>query len=318
MSDSLTVQSSSIHESHSNSVSRGMNSRIPVKSDSIPHSSSKKRNRRCPNIFGELAELDLSASLDDGLNLDDSAFDNLTFKPPEDKATKVMATIKRIGQQPSKRMKAERLESIERGPQAETQENYQDDFINLDDEFDLSDLSIKSNGSEEKSLRSYLEKHAEKNEFPANSGANNSDEISSIDKTVDIMAEPENVSSIANESTHMKNVNQNLSTSIEYLGMVTENKAFKDVFYKESLARISIIEDAMFKNGSLGQRNHKSQITNVKTVEEIRMFEVSNHLPLKNTKDLEKFEKHLEDLEFRKTAVIQKKLQYYFIFIEFD
>lgn len=73
-------------------------------------------------------------------------------------------------------------------------------------------------------------------------------------------------------------------------------------FSKETLARISIIEDAMLKNGTLGQADHKPSIA--KNIEEIRIFELANHLPLKNINHLKTFEENLADLEFRKAAVI--------------
>lgn len=279
-------QSSSVIELKSNSLSNEKN---------IRKSTQKKRSRRSPDRFGEFGELDLSSSFDDGLNLDDNSFDDLTFVPPsEDKETKVVATVRKIIQQPSKKLRLNRLKAIEPNSQADAREDNRLDCVNLDDEFDSTMTTTKEISCPT------LDDHSEKNGIPSNSGAIESDELSNIDKTIDGKVE-----------SYTKLLSQNIDRS----NKVTENKASDDIlnvcqamlrefreFSKETLARISIIEDAMLKNGTLGQADHKPSIA--KNIEEIRIFELANHLPLKNINHLKTFEENLGDLEFRKAAVI--------------
>lgn len=80
-------------------------------------------------------------------------------------------------------------------------------------------------------------------------------------------------------------------------------------YAKESLARISIIEEAMIKNGTLSHHMNKSKAA--ETFEKSRMFGKSNRLPITNDVDFSEFEKNLEDEEFKNVAV---SLEKYFCF----
>lgn len=74
-----------------------------------------------------------------------------------------------------------------------------------------------------------------------------------------------------------------------------------EAFSKESFARISIIEDALFINGSVPIINQKSNL--VIKIEESNSFITSNNLPIQERKHLDAFEADLKNGEFKRIAV---------------
>lgn len=297
-----------------NSSKSDMNSDSKVQPDENSDLNNRKRHRRLPNRYGDFGQLDLSDSFDDVLNLCDNSLEDLTFVPEEEPIRKVVASIRRIGKPLSKKMKADIIESDERNLQNETDQCDQDIILNFDEEFDSSDTSQ----SERNKSSSIFENHSGKIDNPNSLNVSIPDEMSNIDKNgdekVDEKVESEVMLLTSTETTHIRDMSQDVSKDTEFLSMLTESPASNEVLNicrlllsefrqnsRETLARISVMEDAMRKNGSLDQMAKKSSIAN--NIEEIRIFGLSNHLPLKNIDDLMKFEDHLRDVEFKKVAV---------------
>lgn len=272
----------------------------------------KRRQRRSPNRFGDAGQLDFDDSFEDELNLLDNSMDDKTFKPPEEPAGRVVASIKRIGQPLSKRMKAERLELI----QSKNQSDTRDDDLNLDSDFDVD--------SDSDSVTSQIEEVVSKSDTIESSSDIQGDHSIATDKEIFHKVKDDKLgcetmcSNALDQFESIKSIHENVVSKQNKNEQTAEHQMFNDIFSvcrtimselielrdrsKETLARISIIEEAMLKNGALGQTNNKSVIA--KNIEEIRMFELANHLPLTNIRDLESFEKNLADVEFRKIAVI--------------
>lgn len=72
-------------------------------------------------------------------------------------------------------------------------------------------------------------------------------------------------------------------------------------YAKETLARISVIENAMLTSGRIQIKNEKSNL--VQRIEDSNVFITANNLPICDIKSLDVFESNLKKEEFRKLAV---------------
>lgn len=100
-----------------------------------------------------------------------------------------------------------------------------------------------------------------------------------------------------------------ISDEIHYINENTNNDG-RNVFnvcrkmsnqMDDLFARFVVLENMLLKNGSLNLKNYKPTV--VKKIDNSRIFNVANRLPLQNMHDLKTFDKKLEDEEFRNIAV---------------
>lgn len=73
-------------------------------------------------------------------------------------------------------------------------------------------------------------------------------------------------------------------------------------YAKETLARLSVIENAMLTSGSIQTKKEKSNL--VQKIEDSSVFITANNLPIQDVTSLNTFESNLKKEEFRKLAVI--------------
>lgn len=276
------------------------------KTDITPNGTSRKRKRHSPSRYGAFGALDLSSSLEDAfINADDSMEDK-TYELPPESPRKVVLTIKKV---PHKAKKSKTNGSIEQNSQANNQDSDQFAFESYDDEFDsINSYEPVTKSSSSSSLEKPSEINGVEAESVVNFNATDSDatELIDVDKHDSQMIGNKPIDSAGaktvTESTnfHVKVPSGN-EPSHDMRELCQIMLAEFREFSKETRARFSIIEEAMLKGGVLGQTNNKSRI--VKNIEEIRLFEVSNHLPIKINNDLELFEGNLKNEIFRKAAV---------------
>lgn len=77
-------------------------------------------------------------------------------------------------------------------------------------------------------------------------------------------------------------------------------------YSNQTLARISLIEEALLINGSVSIAHQKSNLVN--KIEEANVFITANNLPIQERKHLEAFESNLKNVQFKNIAVISKNL----------
>lgn len=207
----------------------------------------KKRNRRSPQRYGNVGQLDASDSFEESL----ISNDDINFNSSEIATSqKVVATV-------GKKPPAKKL----RGDTAEPK------TINLDDEFDLLSEPISS------TLASSEVVSVNVNDLPIVL----SDDNHYIDhKTADSGAD-------------LMDVCQRI------LSQMTDVSA-----------RISMIEEIMLKNGSMKNVSKDTKPNLINKIEDNRVFNATNHLPLRNIDDLKAFENNLNNAEFEDIAVIYK------------
>lgn len=266
---------------------------------------STKRTRVETKRFGEVGQLDLSESFDDILNLADDSMEDKTFVPPDESSPRLVYPL-------SKKIKAEALKNI--------------DFPNLDDEWDSDNSS---------NTQSNLVSNVQPNNVQLVSGSGNTSVLPDHENTSDQKTaqhetcvsqsgnDPE--SSNHENTSNQKNPQHEISfPESDIAKELLDNEKFPEpnliepqnnnmehdilticktvlLEQRETLARISLIENAMLKNGYLVKPN--GQATIVKNAEDLKDFMVSNHLPLKNAEYLLSFEKKLDVSEFEKIAV---------------
>lgn len=231
----------------------------------VPSSSqTNKRGRHAPQRFGAPSTLDLSDSFED-INFGDSSFDE--FVPPKEQldllGEKVVARIKRV----TKKSKPNQT-PISRPT------------VNLDAEFDSIAANEATTGSS-KSINDgtvYCIAHTEQSKRRPS--------IVNLE-SLPIMFE--------NDVDEWTDSRKNIGLFDICQQILMEFRHYS----KESLARISILEEAMIKNGSLTM--NKSRAT--ENLENSRMFAKSNRLPISNDVDFNELERNLGDEDFRNIAV---------------
>lgn len=254
-------------------VSQSSSSSIPLQ---------KKRFRRSPERFGDAGMLELSISIEDEHDFSDNSFDDITFVPPQENVQpKVVATVKKIVQpNPKKKIRMDGSKSI----------NHRSDDLQTDN-LDLSLLDFNADFDE---LESTTTKESSSRNIAVGCGNDKTENVEIASGTASVIKSADEM-------------NQNESYNDLFILCQTILKEFKGLkeCSKETLARVSIIEDVMLKSGSLGNMNHKSTLT--KNIEEIRVFEMNNHLPLKHMNHVKSFEESLDNPDFMEAAVIDRK-----------
>lgn len=243
---------------------------------------SLKRKRFRPERFGDAAILDLSISLEGELDFSDNSFDDITFVPPQENAQpRVVATVKKIVQPNSKKkMRMDETKST----------NHRSNDVPTVD-LDLSLLDFNTEFDELESTNSKERLSGKERERVVDCGDDNTEN-------------EENASGTTNVIIPTGEMNQSESYNDLFVLCRTILKEFKGLkeCSKETLARVSIIEDVMLKSGSLGNMSQKSTLT--RNIEDIRIFETTNHLPLKQMNNVKSFEESLENPDFMEAAVI--------------
>lgn len=251
---------------------------------------SNKRGRHAPQRYGDAATLELSDSFEDILILGDNSFDDRNFVPSEEgsdaSGEKIVARIIRpipSFKRTSKKSKIDRTPIKSRTTSNKSKQSDSQTLdvlatitsVNLDNEFD--DLS----------------------EAPVENLIANRDvtmPVESLNADRDVLTPIEN--SIA---THDVATTENTTAdAIAGIFGMCQNILLEFRHYvKESLARVSIIEEAMIKNGTLNM--HTAKIVN--NIEDSRIFMKSNRLPIGNDADFKEFETNLYDENFKNVAV---------------
>lgn len=230
-------------------------------------SQTNKRERNAPQRLGDTAILDLSDSFED-INFGDSSSDD--FVPPKEQMDlpreKVVARIKRV----TKKSKTNQT-PISRPT------------VNLDAEFDSIAANEATTGSANavqgfNDGTAYCIAHTEQSKTGPSIG--NLESLPIV---------------FENEADEWTDSRKNIGLFDICQQILMEFRPYS----KESLARISILEEAMIKNGSLTM--NKTRAT--ENLENSRMFSKLNHLPISNDVDFNELERNLGDEDFRNVAV---------------
>lgn len=209
-------------------------------------SPSKKRMRReikSPQRYGDIGLLDFSDSFEEYLNLADNSFDDKNYEPPEEPMVSSEKIVARITKPIPGLHRAKKAKSNEAPSQSRFTENNvmqrtvvsnkADNLativpVNFDAEFDaLTDIAIT-----------------------------NSDIMAISDSMCDNM--------LGSDENKLNSVQGKKTTDVDQHSVDTVEMCKKLLlefrqYAKESLARISIIEEAMIKNGTLSHHMNKSK-----------------------------------------------------------
>lgn len=137
------------------------------------------------------------------------------------------------------------------------------------------------------------------NEMPQS--VNLDDEFDSLSKSIPQSTAPSETIPVSKNdlsSDEIHHINENTNNDVGKVLNVCQKMSnqMDDLF-----ARFSVLENMLLKNGSLNLKDNKPTV--VKNIENSRIFNVANRLPLQNMHDLKTFDKKLEDEEFRNIAV---------------
>lgn len=237
-----------------------------------------KRNRRSPNRFGEKAvtdELNFSSSTDDMYK--DNSMDDITFIPPPKE--KVVATVSKKSFKQNKKRKID----VHHGESSKVQSAVYETALvheNFDDAFDLIEATMKNQQHQNKQTKIHHDENSKK------SPESRTKEINSYSCETDA-DEPENA--------HVpKSINDIHSICAMLLNRF-------ETYSRETLARISLLEDAMLSGGSTQAGYQSSNL--VQKIEHANVFSKANNLPIKDSDNLHKFETNLKDEKFKDIAV---------------
>lgn len=291
-------------------------------SDFPSNSGKDKRGRYPPERYGDTALLDLSDSLEDILNLGDNSFDDKNFVPSEElmesSSEKIVAKIKRIStiKRVAKKPKLDKILTKSHVNNSAAVYNLPTiNSVNLDIEFD--DLSKFPTDCINANEAQIAQNNIDGSIFDANKNdvtniSVNTDQIYNENTACNIASDSKKI--VNNASIGNQSINLFKNESVE--GKIGHDSRIFDIcqqillefrhYAEESSTRISILEEAMIKNGSLTM--HRSRATD--NFENSRLFAKSNRLPISNDADFNVFEKNLGDEDFKFIAVIfQNSLQ---------
>lgn len=278
---------------------------------------SNKRGRHATQRYGDTATLDLSDSLEDALNLGDDSFDDQNFVPSEgatdSSSEKILARIVKplpMLKRTAKRSKANKTPTTSRDTNNNSKKSDPKALevlatittVNLDKEFDgLSNAPVEdpimklSHMKEAQATSHSVNTVLSSNENAACNVANTEDREKELNcrSNEDQTKTFNDINSIEGKNTHDNGI-------AGLLGICQKILLEFRHYAKESMARISILEEAMIKNGTLTLHRSKAN----EHFENSRIFTKSNRLPIANDADFNEFEKNLGDEDFKIVAVI--------------
>ncbi|XP_031625088.1 uncharacterized protein LOC116348694 [Contarinia nasturtii] len=252
---------------------------------------SKKRNRYIPQRFGAAGEISSDSFENDIFG--DNSFDDINYDPPKN-PPKTIATISKASYPQNKKKKTK--VTTDKHPDNRNQNAE----INFDVEFDL----LKEQRSLAGTKSSLAGHHDEK-------GAQNTTKTLDIDLNSEKEPLARNIARDYATSGGIDVINECpfevSNDKIENNGDKFNESCLKILWElqansKETLARIALLENAMFKNEHLAMMiNQKSSL--VKKIEDAKMFTTANNLPIQNANQLDKFEENLKEEKFKELAV---------------
>lgn len=258
------------------------NNNLGVLTQSDNQTKSNKRERHSPKRYGRFGQLNLDDSLEDLLNLGDDSFEDRLFVPTGAVSDSSSDSTKVVKRSAAKKLK---VNSTSTTSNAKKNNHKQIDSldvlkeitsINLDNEFDNILLD------------------ANQNKVISNSPNANKSSNHGILCDVELCGEKKDKLSGLSFENHKKSSDDPILSICQSILSEFRNYA------KESLARISILEEAMIKNGILTLQKPKA----AENFENSRIFSKSNRLPISNDADFHEFEKNLEDEDFKNVTVI--------------
>lgn len=256
-------------------------------------SSSNKRIRHSPKRFGDSAKLSESSADSIEEFYKDDSFQDKTYVDNEFNG-KVVATISKVSQSRTKKQKIGTSESLAKNSNHDHESVYTQ--VCLNDEF----AAIEAVNDKIKSVEKCIDNQHGVLGTHLNTTRSAVDDCST-ETTSNSKMETKMTSSTFEKSNDFGEAMSPIK--IEHVfSLLNKLKNGFDAYSRESLARISILEESMLCGGINAQ--HKNQKSNlVKKIDDVNVFMKSNSLPILDLNRLQIFEESLKDEKFMQIAV---------------